>query len=69
MHAGPQGVSREQNLENLKQVHANLGQGLLMNEHVVLERWRADRITPGIENWSTKQGFPNYGRMDLAPRF
>jgi len=60
------GVSKEQNLENLKKVHANLGWRLLMNEHVVLERGGAEIALLGIENWSNKARFPKHGRMDLA---
>ncbi|MBL0183499.1 MAG: metallophosphoesterase [Chitinophagaceae bacterium] len=60
------GVSREQNLENLKQVHANLGWRLLMNEHVVLEEDGEQIALLGIENWSNKARFPKHGRMDLA---
>lgn len=60
------GISKEQNLENLKKVHALLGWRLLMNEHVVLEK-NGDQIALlGIENWSAKASFPRYGRMDLA---
>lgn len=60
------GISKEQNLENLKGVHANLGWRLLMNEHVVLEK-NGDQIALlGIENWGAKANFPKYGRMDLA---
>ena len=60
------GISREQNLENLKQVHAGLGWRLLMNEHVVLEREGQQIALLGIENWSNKARFPKHGRMDLA---
>lgn len=60
------GVSKEQNLENLKQVHAGLGWRLLMNEHVVLERGGEEIALLGIENWSNKARFPKHGRMDLA---
>lgn len=60
------GVSKEQNLENLKKVHAAMGWQLLMNEHVPLER-NGDKIALlGIENWSAKARFPKHGRMDLA---
>lgn len=60
------GVSREQNIENLKKVHAGLGWRLLMNEHVPIER-NGDKIALlGIENWSAKARFPKHGRMDLA---
>lgn len=61
-----QGISKEQNLENLKQVHADMGWRLLMNEHVELER-KGDKIALlGIENWSAKARFPKHGRLDLA---
>ncbi len=60
------GISKEQNLENLKTVHAQLGWKLLMNEHVVLERKEEQIALIGIENWSNKARFPKHGRMDLA---
>ena len=60
------GITKQQNLENLKKVHAQLGWRLLMNEHVPLER-NGDQIALiGIENWSNKARFPKHGRMDLA---
>ncbi len=60
------GITKEQNLENLKKVHANLGWRLLMNEHVVLEKDGGQIALLGIENWSNKARFPKHGRMDLA---
>jgi len=60
------GVSKTQNLENLKQVHAAMGWRLLMNEHVVLEKAGQQIALLGIENWSAKANFPKHGRMDLA---
>ncbi len=60
------GLTREQNLENLKQVHSKLGWRLLMNEHVALQRNGAEIALIGIENWSNKARFPKHGRMDLA---
>lgn len=60
------GISKEQNLENLKKVHASLGWRLLMNEHVVLEKNGDEIALLGIENWSAKANFPKHGRMDLA---
>ncbi len=60
------GITKSQNLQNLKKVHADLGWRLLMNEHVILER-NGDKIALlGIENWSSKARFPKHGRMDLA---
>lgn len=61
-----EGITKEQNLENLKQVHASMGWRLLMNEHVELQR-NGDKIALlGIENWSAKARFPRHGRLDLA---
>jgi predicted MPP superfamily phosphohydrolase len=60
------GVSKQQNLENLKKIHAALGWRLLMNEHVVLEKNNEQIALLGIENWSAKARFPKYGRMDKA---
>jgi len=60
------GISKQQNLEDLKKVHADLGWRLLMNEHVVLERNGEQIALLGIENWSNKARFPKHGRMDLA---
>ncbi|CAN5777090.1 metallophosphoesterase [soil metagenome] len=60
------GVSKQQNLSNLKDIHAALGWRLLMNEHVVLEKNGDQLALLGIENWSAKANFPKHGRMDLA---
>jgi predicted MPP superfamily phosphohydrolase len=60
------GITKDQNLEHLKKVHADLGWRLLMNEHVVLERDGQQVALIGIENWSAKARFPKHGRMDLA---
>lgn len=60
------GISKEENLELLKKVHADLGWRLLMNEHVALERNGEHIALLGIENWSNKARFPKHGRMDLA---
>ena len=60
------GITKEQNLENLKKIHADMGWRLLMNEHVVLERGGESIALLGVENWSSKARFPKHGRMDLA---
>ena len=66
VHWPQDGISKEQNLEDLKKVHAQLGWRLLMNEHVVLEKNNEQIALLGIENWSAKARFPKHGRMDLA---
>jgi predicted MPP superfamily phosphohydrolase len=58
--------AKKENLEQLKQVHKNMGWRLLMNEHVVLEKG-GDRIALlGIENWGAKGNFSKYGKMEEA---
>ena len=60
------GVSKTQNLEDLKKVHAALGWRLLMNEHVALEKNGEKIALIGIENWSAKKRFPKHGDMAKA---
>ena len=66
VHWPADGISKEQNLENLKEVHTKLGWRLLMNEHVAIEKGGEEIALLGIENWSAKARFPKHGRMDLA---
>jgi uncharacterized protein len=60
------GITKEQNLANLKNIHAEMGWKLLMNEHVAIKRNGDEIALLGIENWSSKARFPKHGRMDLA---
>lgn len=60
------GITKAQNLENVKQVHADMGWKLMMNENVPIEKDGQSICLIGIENWSNKARFPKYGRMDLA---
>jgi uncharacterized protein len=54
------------NLQQLKEIHAELGWRLLMNEHVVLEKENEQIAVLGIENWGAKGRFPKYGKMNEA---
>lgn len=56
------------NLERLKELHAEMGWKLLMNEHVALEREGQRIAVLGIENWGAKANFPKYGKMEDAWR-
>ena len=58
--------AKQQNLEDLKKVHANLGWRLLMNENVKIEKEGSYIQIVGIENWGAKARFPKYGKMDKA---
>lgn len=60
------GLSKEQNLENLKKVHADLGWKLMMNEHVAIEKDGEKLALLGIENWGAKARFPKYGDLSKA---
>ncbi len=60
------GVSKAQNLENLAQVHADLGWQLLRNRHVVIERNGDQMPIIGVENWSNIGRFPKYGDLSKA---
>lgn len=57
---------KEQNMQTLKQVQANAGWRLLMNEHVPIEKNGQKIALLGIENWGAKMHFTKYGKMDEA---
>jgi uncharacterized protein len=59
----PSKEAKKQNLEYLKQIHAQLGWRLLMNENVLLERNGEQIAVIGVENWSAKARFPKYGNL------
>ena len=62
----PSAGAKTENLERLKQVHANMGWRLLMNEHQIFEKNGEKIALMGIENWGAKGRFPKYGKMNLA---
>ncbi len=64
--AWPTKEEKSANLDNLKQVHAQMGWRLLMNEHVLLEKGTDKIALLGIENWGAKGRFPKYGKMNEA---
>lgn len=55
-----------QSIDQLKQIQADMGWRLLMNEHVVLEKGGQQIALLGIENWGAKGNFPKYGKMSKA---
>lgn len=61
----PSDEAKKQNLERLKQHHADMGWRLLLNEHVILERNNQQIVLIGIENWGAR-GFTKYGDMKKA---
>jgi hypothetical protein len=56
---------KKENLEQLKQHHADMGWRLLVNEHVLLQRNNQQIALIGIENWGAR-GFTKYGDMKKA---
>ncbi len=62
----PSKEAKDENLHRLKQVHANLGWRLLMNENVLLQKNDHQIALLGIENWGAKGRFPKYGKMHEA---
>lgn len=58
--------SKAQNLTDMKNVHAQLGWKLLMNEHIPLKRGDSEIAILGIENWGGNFHFPKYGDLKKA---
>lgn len=59
-------AAKSQNLQDLKDTHAELGWKLLMNEHVALRREESEIALIGIENWGGNLNFQKYGNMKKA---
>lgn len=57
------GLTQAQNLQNLAEVHADMGWRLLRNEHVILEKDGNKIPLIGVENWSRVARFPKYGDL------
>lgn len=64
--AWPTEKAKQQNLENLKNVHAQLGWKLMMNEHTIFEKDGEKIALLGIENFGAKGRFSKYGKMQDA---
>ncbi|MFY0254392.1 metallophosphoesterase [Chitinophaga sp. 30R24] len=64
----PNGYSamQHENLEHLKEVHANLGWKLMMNENNIFQRGNDKIALLGVENWSAIKRFPRYGDLKRA---
>jgi predicted MPP superfamily phosphohydrolase len=57
---------KDKNLVHLKSIHEQMGWRLLMNEHVHIEREGEKIVVAGVENWSARQRFQSYGRLQPA---
>lgn len=61
-----EGMTKDQNLENLKNHHRDMGWNLLMNENKVVEIEGEKLAILGVENWSAHKRFPKYGSLRSA---
>jgi predicted MPP superfamily phosphohydrolase len=57
---------KQANLERLKQLHAELGWRLLLDEHLPLERNGEKIALLGVQNISGKKSFHSYGNLQKA---
>lgn len=66
----PDAQSKIQNLKDLKQLQANMGWKLLLNEHTYINRGEDKIALIGVENWGTgfkQNGDLNKACQDVAP--
>jgi uncharacterized protein len=57
---------QQANLDRLKNIQAELGWKLLLDEHVILEKGNDKIALIGVQNWSSKARFPKYGDLKKA---
>lgn len=62
----PSAEAKKKNLEDLFEVHKNLGWDLLRNENRILKIGNESIALVGVENWSSSSRFPKKGRLDIA---
>ncbi|GBL34940.1 uncharacterized metallophosphoesterase aq_1054 [Filimonas sp.] len=58
--------AKQQNLEDLKRIHAQLGWRLLLDEHVAIKKDGEQFGLIGVENISGSRGFHTYGNLQNA---
>jgi predicted MPP superfamily phosphohydrolase len=59
-------AAKAKNLQDLKNIHGQLGWKLMMNEHIALKKGDDEIAVIGIENWGGNLNFPKYGDMKKA---
>lgn len=59
-------TEKEENLNQLKKIHADMGWNLLLDEHVVLQRGEETLALLGVQNTSFKNRFHTYGNLEKA---
>ncbi|PCJ65968.1 MAG: metallophosphatase [Bacteroidetes bacterium] len=60
------GVTKEQNLQKLKDHQLDMGWNLLVNENSIIEKDGEQLAILGVENWSAHKRFPKYGDLSKA---
>lgn len=58
-------ITKQNNLEYLKDIHKELGFKLMLNEHIEIEKNTERFSLIGVENWGTG-GFTQYGDLEKA---
>lgn len=62
----PSAEAKQKNLQDIKNLHAEFGWKLMMNEHVELKKGDASIAILGVENWGAAMRFPKYGDLKKA---
>ncbi len=62
----PSVEAKQKNFEDIKNLHAEFGWKLLMNEHITLKKGDAEIAVLGVENWGAAMRFPKYGDLKKA---
>ena len=57
------GVTKEQNLDEMRKHHADMGWNLLLNENKIIEKDGEQLAILGVQNWSASSQFHSYGDM------
>ena len=65
-HRWESGSAKTRNFERLKEIHAELGWDLLLNEHRIIKIQDHNIAIIGVENYSAIPRFPKYGDIEKA---
>jgi len=64
--SGLEALEKEDNMRRLKQLQADMGWKLMLDENVILRRGEDQIALIGIQNWSALKNFPKYGNLPKA---
>lgn len=57
---------KERNMEQMYEVHRQLGWELLLNKHITIQQKEEELTFIGVENWGANYHFPKYGKLKKA---